>query len=75
MANMEVEIWGLGVPDNGWFIREKPIYKWMMTGGTQIWDTSIWPAWRYNQPNKIGRGVDNLLNEWFQRISKQDLSN
>ena len=26
----------MGVPPNGWFIRENPIYKWMMTGGTPM---------------------------------------
>ena len=24
------------VPQNGWFIMENPIYKWMMTGGTPM---------------------------------------
>ena len=26
----------MGDPQNGWFIRENPSYKWMMTGGTPI---------------------------------------
>ena len=26
----------MGVPENGWFIRESPNLKWMMTGGTSI---------------------------------------
>ena len=32
-------IWGfpqMGVPPNGWFLRENPIYKWMMAGDTPI---------------------------------------
>ena len=27
---------GFGIPQNLWFIRENPIWKWMMTGGTPI---------------------------------------
>ena len=35
------------VPNSGWFIRENPIYKWMMTGGTPIYghlrmETGLW---------------------------------
>ena len=26
-----------GTPIAGWFIRNNPIYKWMMTGGTPFW--------------------------------------
>ena len=26
----------MGIPNNGWFTRDKSIYKWMMTGGTPI---------------------------------------
>ena len=26
----------MGVPNTGWFVRENPIYKWMMTGGTPM---------------------------------------
>ena len=31
-----------GTPNNGWFIRENPNLKWMMTGGTPLFqETSI----------------------------------
>ena len=33
--NMEVSI-AMEVPNNGWFLLENPIYKWMMTGGTPV---------------------------------------
>ena len=32
---MVVSMW-LGVPPNGWFTKENPNLKWMMTGGTPI---------------------------------------
>ena len=37
----------MGVPQNGWLMRENPISKWMMTGGTPMTqDTSI--SWEYH---------------------------
>ena len=51
-----------GYPQNGWFVRENPIYKWMMTGG----DPLFW------QPPNLAVGwcfqnLNNLMKNWDSR--------
>ena len=52
-----LEVWVMGVPQNGWFIRENTIYKWMITrrsnpifGNPQVFSKER--NWQW--PNKNG---------------------